>query len=94
MTWDQIDVEKNLILLDRPFDSNMKQTTLRKERYWRTFPINSSLHNLIHSNFKPVKFHALRPNSIHFGNNLKDSFFPEAMDTCIGGELPPQSFIG
>lgn len=47
LTWDQIDLEKDLILVDRSYDSNMKQTGSTKGRYWRTVPINSSLHNLI-----------------------------------------------
>jgi integrase len=47
LTWDQIDLEKNLILVDRSYDSNMKQTGPTKGRYWRTVPINSSLRSLI-----------------------------------------------
>lgn len=46
LTWDQIDLEKNLILVDRSYDSNMKRGPT-KGRYWRTVPINSSLRNLI-----------------------------------------------
>ena len=47
LTWDQIDLEKNFILVDRSYDSNMKNTGPKKGRYWRTVPINSSLRNLI-----------------------------------------------
>ncbi len=47
LTWDQVDLEKNLILVDRSYDSNMKNTGPTKGRYWRTVPINSSLRNLI-----------------------------------------------
>jgi integrase len=47
LTWGQIDLEKEIILVDRSYDSNMKQTGPTKGRYWRTVPINSSLRNLI-----------------------------------------------
>lgn len=47
LTWEQVDLEKNLILVDRSYDSNMKKTGPTKGRYWRTVPINSSLRNLI-----------------------------------------------
>ncbi|PIP90945.1 MAG: hypothetical protein COW01_07495 [Bdellovibrionales bacterium CG12_big_fil_rev_8_21_14_0_65_38_15] len=47
LTWDQIDLEKNLIMVDRSYDSNMKVTGPTKGRYWRTIPINSSLRRLI-----------------------------------------------
>ena len=47
LTWDQIDLEKNLIMVDRSYDSNVKKTGPTKGRYWRTVPINSSLRNLI-----------------------------------------------
>jgi len=39
--------EENLISLNRSYDSSLKQTGHIKEKYWRTIPINSSLHNLI-----------------------------------------------
>jgi integrase len=45
--WEQIDLEKNLILVDRSYDSNMKNIGPTKGRYWRTVPINDSLRNLI-----------------------------------------------
>ena len=47
LTWDQIDLEKDLILVDRSYDSNMKSSGPTKGRYWRTVPINSSLRKLI-----------------------------------------------
>jgi integrase len=47
LTWDQIDLEKNLILVDRSYDSNVKIVGPTKGRYWRTVPLNSSLRNLI-----------------------------------------------
>jgi integrase len=33
LTWDQIDLEKNLILVHRSYDSNMKMTGPTKGRY-------------------------------------------------------------
>ena len=47
LTWEQIDLEKNLILVDRSYDSNVKIVGPTKGRYWRTVPINSSLRSLI-----------------------------------------------
>lgn len=47
LTWDQIDLEKNVILVDRSYDSNVKKVGPTKVRYWRTVPINSSLRKLI-----------------------------------------------
>ncbi len=47
LTWDQIDLEKGMILVDRSFDSNTKSTGPTKGRYWRTVPINSSLRKLV-----------------------------------------------
>jgi len=47
LAWEQIDLEKNLILVDRSYDSNMKNIGPTKGRYWRTVPINDSLRNLI-----------------------------------------------
>jgi integrase len=47
LTWDQIDMEKNLILVDRSYDSNVKKIGPTKARYWRTIPINPSLRKLI-----------------------------------------------
>ncbi|MCP4914972.1 MAG: site-specific integrase [Oligoflexia bacterium] len=47
LTWDQIDLEKEIILVDRSYDSNMKKVGPTKGRYWRTIPINSSLKKLI-----------------------------------------------
>src|SRR5690606_18248159 len=47
LTWEQIDLEKNLILVDRSYDSNVKAVGPTKGRYWRTVPINGSLRNLI-----------------------------------------------
>ena len=47
LTWDQIDFEKNLILVDRSYDANAKCAGPTKGRYWRTVPINASLRALI-----------------------------------------------
>ncbi len=47
LTWDQIDLEKGLILVDRSYDSNTKKIGPTKARYWRTIPINDSLRRLI-----------------------------------------------
>ena len=47
LTWNQIDLEKNLILVDRAYDSNSKSVGSTKGRYWRTIPINDSLKKLI-----------------------------------------------
>lgn len=47
LTWDQIDLEKDLILVDRSYDSNAKNSVPTKGRYWRTVPINSYLRKLL-----------------------------------------------
>lgn len=47
LTWDQIDLEKGTILVDRSYDSNSGEVGSTKGRYWRTVPINSSLKDLI-----------------------------------------------
>lgn len=47
LTWDQLDIEKKLILVDRSYDSNSKTVGPTKARYWRTVPINDSLLRLI-----------------------------------------------
>jgi integrase len=47
LTWDQIDLEKGTILVDRSYDSNTGTVGPTKGRYWRTVPINSSLRDLI-----------------------------------------------
>ena len=47
LTWGQIDLEKNVIIVDRSYDSNVKKVGPTKARYWRTIPINSSLKSLI-----------------------------------------------
>ncbi len=47
LTWDQIDLEKNLIMVDRSYDANAKCTGSTKGRYWRTVPINDSLRKLV-----------------------------------------------
>ncbi len=47
LTWDQIDLEKGVIIVDRSYDSNMKKVGPTKGRYWRTVPISSNLRNLI-----------------------------------------------
>lgn len=47
LTWDQVDLEKGIIIVDRSYDSNMKMSGPTKGRYWRTVPISSSLRGLI-----------------------------------------------
>lgn len=47
LTWDQIDLEKNLIMVDRSYDSTSKTISSTKGRYWRTVPINASLRSLL-----------------------------------------------
>ena len=47
LTWGQIDLEKEIILVDRSYDANLKETGSTKGRYWRTVPINQSLKKLI-----------------------------------------------
>ncbi len=47
LSWDQIDLEKNTIMVDRSYDSNVKKEGPTKGRYWRTVPINASLRKLI-----------------------------------------------
>lgn len=47
LTWNQIDLEKNLILVEKSYDSNAKVIGSTKGRYWRTVPINGSLKKLI-----------------------------------------------
>jgi len=47
LSWDQIDLEKDIIIVDRSYDSNVKKDGPTKGRYWRTIPMNSSLRNLI-----------------------------------------------
>jgi len=47
LTWDQIDLEKETIMVDRSYDSNIGKTGPTKGRYWRTIPINQGLRALI-----------------------------------------------
>jgi len=47
LTWDQIDLEKGLIMVDRAYDSTSKTVSSTKGRYWRTIPVNSSLKSLL-----------------------------------------------
>lgn len=47
LTWNQIDLNKGQILVDRSFDSNTKTTGSTKGRYWRVIPMNESLKALI-----------------------------------------------
>jgi integrase len=46
LTWDQVDLEKGIIIVDRSYDLNMKISRPKKERYWRTVPISSNLRSL------------------------------------------------
>lgn len=47
LTWGQVDLEKNILMVDRSYDSNVKKSGPTKGRYWRTIPINDSLRKLI-----------------------------------------------
>jgi integrase len=47
LIWQQIDLEKKTIMVDRAYDSNLKSQGPTKGRYWRTIPINDSLQRLI-----------------------------------------------
>ena len=47
LTWDQVDLEKGIIIVDRSYDSNMKISGPTKGRYKRVVPISSNLRNLI-----------------------------------------------
>ncbi|HXH30779.1 MAG TPA: site-specific integrase, partial [Bacteriovoracaceae bacterium] len=67
LTWDQIDLAKGLIMVDRSYDSNSKETGPTKGRYWRTIPINESLKALI----LDLKNSAI-PNSMYVLPRIKD----------------------
>lgn len=47
LTWEQIDLEKDSILVDRSYDVNNQKTGPTKGRYWRTVPISPDLKKLI-----------------------------------------------
>ncbi|MFT6069969.1 MAG: integrase [Bacteriovoracaceae bacterium] len=47
LKWEQIDFEKNLILVDRSYEANLRTIGSTKGRYWRIVPINESLRMLI-----------------------------------------------
>ena len=47
LTWDQVDLQKKIIMVDRSYDTNLKITGPTKGRYWRTVPISNQLENLI-----------------------------------------------
>jgi integrase len=47
LTWDNIDLETNVLMVDKSYDSNSRIVGPTKARYWRTIPINKSLLNLI-----------------------------------------------
>jgi len=61
-------LEKNIILVDRSYDSNVKKIGPTKARYWRTIPINTSLRKLIES----LKRDPVRLNSEHLLPRSKD----------------------
>jgi len=42
LTWDQVDLEKGIIIVDRSYNSNMKISGPTKGRYWRIVPISSN----------------------------------------------------
>lgn len=48
LSWNQVDLEKNVILVDRAYDANSRKIGSTKGRYWRTVPINKHLLKLIH----------------------------------------------
>lgn len=47
LTWDQVDLEKNLILVHQSFDSFTKSIGPTKGRYWRVVPIADSLRSFL-----------------------------------------------
>ena len=47
LSWEQIDLEKSTIIVDRSYDSNTQTTGPTKGRYWRVVPISSDLKKLI-----------------------------------------------
>lgn len=47
LCWEQIDLQKDTILVDRSFDVNTQKIGPTKGRYWRTVPISSDLKKLI-----------------------------------------------
>ena len=47
LTWEQIDLQKETILVDRSFDVNTQKIGSTKGRYWRTVPISPDLKKLI-----------------------------------------------
>lgn len=47
LKWNQIDLTKGSLMVDRSYDSNTKVTGPTKGRYWRVVPINESLRTLI-----------------------------------------------
>lgn len=47
LTWDQIDFEKNLIMVHQAFDSFTKKIGPTKGRYWRVVPISESLRSFL-----------------------------------------------
>jgi len=61
-------LEKNIILVDRSYDSNVKKIGPTKARYWRTIPLNNSLRQLI----LDLKCDAMRLNSEHVLPRSKD----------------------
>jgi integrase len=68
LTWSQIDLEKNVIMVDRSYDSNSKKIGPTKARYWRTIPINEGLLKLI----KDLKAKSLNSESEHVLPRSKD----------------------
>lgn len=47
LSWEQIDLEKEVIYVHKSFDANSKKLGPTKGRYWRVVPINKSLKKLI-----------------------------------------------
>lgn len=47
LNWEQIDFEKNIILIDRSYNTNRREIGPTKGRYWRTFPISTDLKSLL-----------------------------------------------
>ncbi len=47
LQWEKIDLEKNIIYVEKSYDSNVKEIGPTKGRYWRTVPISEDLGKII-----------------------------------------------
>ena len=73
LTWEQIDFEKGIILVDRSYDSNTKIVGPTKARYWRTVPINQRLKNLVMDLNKNNEFDHVLPRIKDWDNGDQTS---------------------